>query len=168
MGRYADACVRATEAIEYALPTGTLALSRAHLVLADCLYGFGAEELALKHFAKARRFAIEARDISMQSAILYNLAAYHISRLSFQDAFGETVIEQISTAELELNSISNLDQGLRVESLPAMIPLLRAQLSLTKKQWAHADEFYSSSIAKATQQGQSRLAARSSVPQAER
>jgi hypothetical protein len=100
------------------------------------------------------------------SAILYNLAAYHISRLSFQDAFGESIIEQINTAELELNSVTNLDRGLRVESLPAMIPLLRAQLLLTKKEWAHADELYTSSIAKAAQQGQMRLAARFLAEQA--
>ena len=166
MGRYETASLHAAEAIQHAPVTGSLALSRAHLVLANCLYGFGAESLASKHYAKARHFAIEARDISMQSAILYNVAAFHISRISFEDAFGESIDEQIVSAELELNSISNLDQGLRLGSLPAMVPLLRAQLLLTKKQWSDADALYSSTIAEAADHGQLRLAARYLAEQA--
>jgi hypothetical protein len=82
MGRHEAAALHAAEAIQHAPNNGALALSRAHLVLANCLYGFGAEALASKHYFKARQFAVEARDISMQSAILYNAAAFHLSRLS--------------------------------------------------------------------------------------
>lgn len=147
MGHHEAAALRAAEAIQHAPSNGALALSRAHLVLANCLYGFGVESLASRHYAKARRFAVEARDISMQSAILYNVAAFHLWRLSFEDAFCKAPsTEDVNLASLEVSSIGNLDQGLQIGSLQAMVPLLRAQLSLIRREWAEADAIYSDFI----------------------
>jgi hypothetical protein len=92
----------------------------------------------------------------MQSAILYNVAAFHIARISLADAFGESTTEESRVAELELNSISNLDSGLGVDSLRAMVPLLRAQLLLSQGRWAEADALYSKSIFEASSHGQAR------------
>jgi hypothetical protein len=54
--------------------------------------------------------------------------------------------DEIDIANLEVNSISNLDQGLQIGSLGAMVPLLRAQLLLVKRQWAEADAIYTVSV----------------------
>lgn len=147
MGQYEAAALRAAEAIEQAPSNGHLARSRAHLVLANCLYGFGSEPLAAKHYAKARRFAVEAHDISMQSAILYNVAAFRLWRLSFEDAFSAPLVaDEVRLAALEVDSIGNLDRGLQIASLETMVPLLRAQLRLVMGQWVDADAIYSEFI----------------------
>ena len=156
MAHYETAVQLAVEAIQYAPEEEALALSRAHLVLANTLNIVGAGPRAAKHYREARRFAVEARDISMQSAILYNVAAFRVTRMSLEDAFGESTDEEFAIAELELNSISNLDSGLGVDSLRAMVPLLRAQLLLTRKEWANANALYAASIPEASSHGQLR------------
>jgi hypothetical protein len=157
---YEAASVHAAEAIQHAPENGFLAKARAYLVLANCLNGLGAEALASKHYAKARSFAIAARDISMQSAILYNVAAFHVSRISIEDAFGESTERDCGVAELEVNSIRNLDTGIGLESLRAMVPLLRAQLLLIKRRWSDADALYAEFTSEAATHGQARLAPR--------
>jgi len=52
----------------------------------------------------------------------------------------------VRLAELEVNSISNLDQGLEIASLEAMVPLLRAHVRLITREWADADTIYAESI----------------------
>jgi hypothetical protein len=102
----------------------------------------------------------------MQSAILYNVAAFRIGRISLEDAFGESTEKEHGIAELEVNSIANLDSGLGVESLVALVPVLRAQLLVIKKEWAAADRLYAESISGAAAQGQRRIAARYLAEQA--
>ena len=146
---------------------GSLALSRAHLVLANMLYTLGAHADSTPHYARARQFAIDARDISMQSAVLYNVAAFRIARLSLEDALGSSVHDEIAIAELELNSVANLDVGIGVDSLRAMIPLLRAQIMLVKKEWAEANLYYLRAIPEAATYGQTRWESRFLAEQAQ-
>jgi tetratricopeptide (TPR) repeat protein len=160
LANYEAASLHAAEAIQHAPDTGYFALSRAHLVLANCLNAVDAEVLASKHYARARHFAIEARDISMQSSILYNVAAFHVSRISIEDAFGQSTDDERVVAELEVSSINNLDAGIGLESLRAMVPLLRAQLLLIAKKWSQAEALYSEFTSEAAAHGQSRLAPR--------
>ena len=153
--KYETAAEHALEAIEHAPADNPLAKARAHLVLANCLNGAaGAPDLARLHYAKARQFSVEARDISMQSVVLYNVATFHVSRISIDDAFGDPVEDECSVAELEVNSIDNLDSGLGLESLQAMVPLLRAELHLIRKQWLDADALYAKFTLEATTHGQ--------------
>ena len=160
MAQYESGCLHALEAIRCSSESNTLARSRAHLVLANCLNAVGLSSLAARHYSKARQHAVEARDISMQSAILYNVAAFHVSRLCEADAFGEPCEDELGIAELELNSISNLDTGIGLGSLTAMVPLLRAQLLLIKRSWHEAEAIYSHSVDEAAAHGQQRIAAR--------
>jgi tetratricopeptide (TPR) repeat protein len=160
LAQYENACVHAVEAIQHASESSSLARSRAHLVVANCLNAVGQHVLAAKQYARARHFASEARDISMQSAILYNVAAFHISWLSVVDAFGESVEDEINVAELELNSIGNLDTGIGLDSLKAMVPLLRAQLLQMQRRWKDAEAIYAELIQEAATHGQSRIAPR--------
>lgn len=155
-GEYENATKHSLIAIERRSEAGALALSRAHLVLANVFSAIGALPAASVQYAKARHFAVEARDISMQSAVLYNVAAFRIARISLIDAFGTNVTREAVDAELELNSITNLDLGIGVQSLSAMVPILRAQLELVKRQWADADEHYTNSLPKAATYGQLR------------
>lgn len=157
VGTYESAVSHAIEAIRIAPSTGTLALARAHLVLANVLYTVGLFQEACTHYASARRFAVEGHDISMQSAVLYNVAAFRIARLSLEDALGnDASTDEIRVAELELASIANLDRGLGVDSLSAMIPILQAQLLLVKKSWSEADLHYTKAIPEAATYGQLR------------
>jgi tetratricopeptide (TPR) repeat protein len=167
MAQYESACLHASEAIQHAPQTGTHALTRAHLVLANCLNAVGQSALASNHYGKARRYAVEAGDISMQSAILYNVAAFHISRISVDDAFKEPVGTELAIAELELNSIANLDIGLELDSLKAMVPLLRAQMLVIRRLWSEAEAIYASQIVEAATHGQLRIAPRYLAEQAQ-
>jgi hypothetical protein len=160
MAHYETAFGHAVEAIQLSPLGVSLGPSRAHLVLANCFSLVEDIALAAQHYKDARNFAVEARDISMQSTILYNVAAFRIARISLADAFSETVDAETHVAELELRSIINLDRGLRVDSLRAMVPLLRAQLALTKRQWTDADALYTGSISEASSHGQLREAPR--------
>jgi tetratricopeptide (TPR) repeat protein len=160
IGNYEAALKGALEAIGCAPTNGYVGLSRAHLVLANCLSVAGEYAGAAAHYANARKFAIQAHDISMQSVLFYNVAAFRISRLSLRDAFGESLESETGHARLELESISNLDRGLRVESLTAMVPLLRAQLLIVERKWADAEALYSAAIPEATSHGQARWASR--------
>jgi hypothetical protein len=160
LAEYEAASLHASEAIQHAPEGSSSALARAHLVLANCLNGVGDQRLASSHYAHARSHAVKARDISMQSAILYNIAAFHVSQISIDDAFGEPFGDEVKTAKLEVNSISNLDSGLGLESLSAMVPLLRAQIFLIEEKWAEAEDLYRKFTEEAATHGQARLAPR--------
>lgn len=160
VAEYASAAKHAREAIEHAEGRFPLAKARAHLVLATCFDGAAAVDVAVSHYTKARQFAIEARDISMQSAVLYNIAAFHVSRLSVDDAFGDPVGEGLVTAQLEVRSIDNLDSGLGLGSLRAMVPLLQAQLHLISREWSKAEALYEAFTAEASTHGLARHAPR--------
>lgn len=150
---YHAATKHSLEAISLAPATGYLARSRAHLVLANILCAIGWHQAAPAHYAKARTCAIEAHDISMQSAVLYNVAAFRISRISLDDAFDVVNDEELRLAELELNSIVNLDRGIGVDSLGAMIPILQGQLLMMKRQWGEADLYFARAIPEASTYG---------------
>jgi len=153
--KYETAAEHALEAIEHAPADNPLAKARAHLVLANCLNGAaGALDLAPLHYTKARQFSIEARDISMQSVVLYNVATFRVSRISIDDAFGDSVEEECSAAEMEVSSIDNLDSGLGLKSLQAMVPLLKAELHLIRRRWLEADALYGKFTLEATTHGQ--------------
>jgi len=160
LAQYEGAANHALEAITHAPTNGALAKARAHLVLANCLSGAGALDLARLQYAQARRYAIEASDISMQSVVLYNVAAFRVSRISIDDALGDSVAHEIKVAELEVSSISNLDSALDLGSLRAMVPLLRAQIHVIKKEWADAEGLYGAFTMEAAAHGQARHAPR--------
>jgi hypothetical protein len=152
-GAYRSATQHSLEALELAPESGYLARSRAHLVLANILCAVGRHAEAPKHYSMARHCAIEAHDISMQSAVLYNVAAFRIARISLNDAMGEVVSEELNLAELELKSIINLDRGLGIDSLSAMVPILQGQLLLMKRQWSEANQQYANAIPEASTYG---------------
>lgn len=160
MANYQSAAKHALEAIQHASDGVPLAKARAHLVLATCLDGAKELELASAQYAKARQFAIDAHDISMQSAVLYNVAAFRVSRLSIDDAFGEPVEDEVGVAQLEVNSIGNLDAGLGLGSLRAMVPLLRAELHVIGGRWSEADALYGEFTEEAATHGLARHAPR--------
>jgi tetratricopeptide (TPR) repeat protein len=166
VGNYEDAAAHAVEAIGNAPPTGSLARSRAHLVVANLSYAIGLYSEAAPQYMRARHFAVEAHDISMQSAVLYNVAAFHIARLSLEDAFGRADQAEVGTAELELNSVTNLDRGIGVDSLSAMIPILRGQLMLVKQEWRESDSSFTEAIPDAVTYGQLRWESRFLAEQA--
>jgi tetratricopeptide (TPR) repeat protein len=152
-GRYELAAKHSLEALVVAPDSGCLARSRAHLVLANILCAIGRHTEAPTHYTRARHYAIEAHDISMQSAVLYNVAAFRIARISLDDAMGDERDDEVAIAELELNSILNLDRGIGVDSLNAMVPILQGQLMLIKRKWSEANQHYARAIPEASTYG---------------
>jgi hypothetical protein len=66
---------------------------------------------------------------------------------------GAVANEEVATAEMELNSIINLDRGIGVDSLSAMIPILQGQLMLIRRKWSEADQHYARAIPEASTYG---------------
>mgnify|MGYP003693638927 CR=1 FL=1 len=76
--------------------TGLPCLSRAHQAIGQSVLNAPSvrKRQPRKHYASAPLCDYEARDISMQSSILYNIAAFHVSRISIEDAFGESTDDE--------------------------------------------------------------------------
>lgn len=115
---------------------------------------------AASHYALARRFASEDGDISMQSVVLFNAAAFGVAGLTLQDCFGEVSAAKLRGVELQLESIANLDAGIGLSSLDAFVPLLRAEFMTVAKRWESAIEQYGVALGSAEQQGQDRWIAK--------
>jgi len=160
-GAVTAAAKHATHSILESAPDSFASLSRAHLVLADCLSCSGQVPQAQQHYSLARRFASSIGDISMQSVVLFNSSAFRVSRLSFADSIRRTPPpEEVVQVKLEVESISNLDSGLGLSSLSALVPLLSAQVSVVSKRWTDAISLYESTLPEAIAQGQDRWLAK--------
>ena len=155
-GDVTSAARHAIEALNAAPPNSLSCFSRAHLVIADCLSCAGLPLDASGHYRLARTLASDDGDISMQSVVLFNAAAFAVSRLTLRECHGDDIREDLRTVELQLASIANLDSGIGLASLSALVPLLQAEWMLVAKRWNEAADRYSEAIGSASQQGQER------------
>lgn len=154
------AAADAAEALRQATPGSVACYSRAHLVIADSLACAGIYDLASKHYGLARRFASEAGDISMQSVVLFNAAAFGVAGLTIQDCLGGVLASDLRSVELQLLSIAHLDAGIGVSSLTALVPLLQAEWLTAARRWSDAIDRYEGALRSADQQGQERWLAK--------
>lgn len=135
-------------------------LSRSCLVIADCLNYAGMSAEAGRHYSVAREYASRVGDISMQSLVLFNSAAFAVARLSLADVSNEVIGDEVRSAELAVSSIEHLDYGIGLSSLNALVPLLKAQLKVVAQQWASGRELYEAALRTAVSQGQQRWLAK--------
>jgi tetratricopeptide (TPR) repeat protein len=97
----------------------------------------------------------------MQSVVLFNSSAFSVSRLSFADSTRrKPPPEEVVRVKLEVDSISNLDSGLGLSSLSALVPLLSAQVCVVAERWTDAISLYESTLPVAIAQGQDRWLAK--------
>lgn len=136
------------------------ARARAHLVIADCLNSSGLPTQASKHYALARDHASAMGDISMQSTIFFNRASFDLAELSLSSVNKNTSEERIRSVDLAIKSVENLDTGIRLGSLDALVPILRAQFSVAAEKWRDGLSLYGSHLQEALNQGQDRWMAK--------
>ena len=159
-GAVTRAASHAMEVLQSSGPAQPSCLSRAHLVIADSLSCAGLDTAAAGHYVLARRFASEDGDISMQSVVLFNAAAFAVAGLTHQDCLEANTATRLRGVELQLLSIANLDAGIGLSSLSAMVPLLQAECLTVARRWEDAVSRYSSVLERARQQGQDRWLAK--------
>jgi tetratricopeptide (TPR) repeat protein len=112
--------------------------SRALTVIADCFAYSGAFKRANSIYAEARGFAVLDHDLSMQSVIIFNQAAFQICEASLRDAFELPVDFSLPELELHINSSENLDRGINNRSLQSLTSWLKGQLLVLQKRWSDA------------------------------
>lgn len=159
-GKVTVAAKHAVDAILRSDSTSSASLSRAHLVIADCLSCAGSDGLASGHYALARRYASDQGDISMQSVVLFNAAAFGVAGLTIQDCLQPVPQDRIRSVELQLQSVAHLDAGIGLSSLDALVPLMRAEFLTAAKRWSDAVDQYEKALESAARQGQDRWLAK--------
>ncbi len=153
-GKVTVAAKHAVDAVLRSDSTSTSSLSRAHLVIADCLSCAGSDGLASNHYGLARRYASDHGDISMQSVVLFNAAAFGVAGLTIQDCLQTAPPDRVRSVELQLQSIAHLDAGIGLSSLDALVPLMRAEFLIAAKRWSAAVDQYERALVSAERQGQ--------------
>jgi tetratricopeptide (TPR) repeat protein len=136
------------------------ARARGHLVIADCLSSAGLSALASKHYLVARDHASKMGDISMQSTVLYNKAAFELSELSLSRVNKTTTDESVRRVDLSIQSVESLDASIGLSSLSSLVPILRAQFAVAAEAWNRGIALYDAHLSKAVTQGQDRWMAK--------
>lgn len=112
--------------------------ARASMVLADAFNAVDQIGMSRHWFRIARSHASQAGDIAMQNVMLFNIAAYSISRLTLDDCtHGASASDRQRTA-MEIASASNLNAALGISELPTMIPTMQVELHIVDKNWNQA------------------------------
>lgn len=155
-GEIAIAAEHAAHSLRNANARAFGTIARAELVVADCLSAAGLSDLATKHYQSARNAAIQLGDISMQSAVLFNRAAFAVAQASISIIEGRSDTGQIREAELQVQSVESLDQVVGLDSLNVLVPLMRAELALARSNWTDALLLFGKNLDSAEAQGQSR------------
>ena len=133
------------------------ARGRASMVLGDALNWAGQTELARKWYRDARNYAIREGDIAMQNVMLFNLATFGVANLTLLDCFEPTSAEAWKWVSLEVASAANLNHALGIQSLSSLIPMMRAELFVVKRQWKEASALFEAHMSGVVADGQKRL-----------
>ena len=156
-GNYLSAASHLSAAFQSAAPTDDASMARASLVVADALSWAGDSRTAVGWYQRARERAIQEGDIAMQSVILFNAAAFKVARLVEMDCLSSRSEHETRAAAMNLDSVANLDFGLGIQALGAMIPILRAEVKTVQRLWVDAIALFDAHAETAAREGQSRL-----------
>lgn len=133
---------------------------RACLVFADMMSWVGMPDESRIWYRKARDHAVAIGEIGMQSAILFNSASFRVAELVTQDCFGHVSGPVAKLLQLEVTSVSNLDQGLGIKNLTSLVPVLSAELQTVLGDWESAVSTFDRFLGQLGIDGQERLAAK--------
>ena len=140
-------------ALRLAGPDEHAARARVCLVLADAYRCGGDDEKSQTWYLRARAHASADGDSSMISVMLHNISAMRSAQIALADAFGRVDPEQARKALLEAESTANYDWGTGVASLPAMVPVTRAQLLVALCRFKEAVRLFDEHMDRARQDG---------------
>lgn len=137
-GKIEIAATNIMNSFAWSLPSEHETRGRASMVLADAFNAVDQVTASRYWFHAARRHASEAGDIAMQNVMLFNIAAYSVSRLTVDDCtLGVSPPDRQRTA-MEVASASNLNTALGISELPTMIPAMKIELLIVDKKWNEA------------------------------
>lgn len=128
----------------WSLPDEHESRGRASMVLADAFNAVDQVSTSRYWFSTARRHASQAGDIAMQNVMLFNIAAYSVSKLTLDDCtIGASPSDRQRTF-MEVASASNLNAALGISELPTMIPTMQIELNIVNKKWREAISIFES------------------------
>jgi tetratricopeptide (TPR) repeat protein len=159
-GEIAVAAKHAVRSIRDASASAYGTIARAELVIADSLSSAGLLEQANSHYQSARNAAVSMGDISMQSTVLFNRAAFAVAQQSIADIEGTSDAQGARAAELLVQSVESLDRVVGLDSLSSLVPLLRAELAIAGARWIEALRLFDVGLESAEEHGQSRWMAK--------
>lgn len=159
-GEIAVAAEHAARSIREANDDAYGTIARAELVVADCLSSAGMFDDANRHYQLARNASVHMGDITMQSTVLFNRAAFAVAQLSIADIEQASDAKQLRDTELLVQSIDSLDRVVGLDSLNSLVPLLRAELAMVGAKWDDALRLFELGLASASEHGQSRWLAK--------
>ena len=134
--------------------------SRVGLVLAQAFHLAGRLELALPWYATARDHAIAEGDDATVSAMMHNMAWLRAQRLRAGDCgLSAEPTRSEEHALLAAESTANFDSLIGSRSLPALVPVLRAQILTVEKRYGEALALFEEELTSAVQEGMERLQA---------
>lgn len=130
---------------------------RASMVLADAFNAVDQISTSRFWFRAARNHASQAGNIAMQNVMLFNIAAYSVSRLTLDDCtLGASPSDRQRTA-MEVASASNLNTALGISELPTMVPTMQAELHIVNRKWDQAIAIFETHPSRILQNSPSRL-----------
>jgi tetratricopeptide (TPR) repeat protein len=127
-GQHALAARMLRVAFVNALPSDHATRMRAALVAADA-YNQGARPvMAARWYEVSRRHAVAYGDEAHISGMLFNQASWVELGLRMQGLFGDALsAEARAQVVASVDSTAHFDQGLGLSSVPALLPMMRAQ-----------------------------------------
>jgi tetratricopeptide (TPR) repeat protein len=134
------------------------ARSRVSLVLAQAYHLAGRLDLALPWYGNTRAHAVDEGDDATVSALMHNMAWLRAQRLRASDC--GLIVEPDPIEEhamLGAESSANFDQLIGSISLPALVPILRAQIHVVRAEYSQALSLFEAELSAAIQQGMGRL-----------
>lgn len=115
-------------------------------------------ELATLAVLLARDHAVEDGDISLQSVVFFNDVAFRVAALVARDCERQQIPDQdIRIILMMLDSVGTLDNGLGMQKLTSMIPLLKAEAHTVAGQWEEAIALFDVFLADSSVQPHARL-----------
>lgn len=147
------------EAIEVSDAKEHSARSRVGLVAAQAYHLAGRMDLALPWYKSARDHALAEGDEATISAIMHNMAWLRGQKLRAASLVSSNQEQDTNHALLSANSTGNFDLLIGSESLPALVPILRAQILAACGQYSEALQIFDSQLDSAVQEGMGRLQA---------
>ena len=137
-GNIEIAAVNLINSFEWSLPDEHETRGRASMVLADAFNAVDQISTSRYWFRTARNHVSQAGNIAMQNVMLFNIAAYSVSRLTLDDCtLGASPKDRQRTA-MEVSSASILNTALCISELPTMVPTMQAELHIVDKKWDQA------------------------------
>lgn len=137
-GNLSMAATNIINSFAWSLPDEHETRGRASMVLADAFNAVDQINTSRSWFRAARNHASQAGDIAMQNVMIFNIAAYSVSRLTLDDCtLGASTSDRQRTT-MEVASASNLNAALGISELPTMIPTMQVELDIVDRKWDQA------------------------------